>query len=187
MPAEPVVRPQDLEDLQEYCRQLLTELTSKDQLIAKLTHELALFRRYLYGRRSEKLEGDPAQLLLEFASWLTAMNAATPAEPAPAEAPSPAGRPRRGHGRRPLPGWLPRRRVQHALPAEQCACTKCGARLVQIGAETSEQLDYQPASLFVTEHVRFKYARPAQSSSSRRRCRPSRSTRGAPAQDSSPR
>jgi transposase len=29
---------------------------------------------------------------------------------------------------------------------------------VKIGEETSEQLDYRPASLFVTEHVRFKYA-----------------------------
>jgi transposase len=29
---------------------------------------------------------------------------------------------------------------------------------VKIGEETSEQLDYQPASLFVTEHVRFTYA-----------------------------
>jgi hypothetical protein len=59
--------PQAPEDLQQYCAQLLAELTEKTQLIDKLTHELALFRRYLYGRRSEKL--DPAQLLLEFASW----------------------------------------------------------------------------------------------------------------------
>jgi transposase len=29
---------------------------------------------------------------------------------------------------------------------------------VKIGEETSEQLDYQPAALFVTEHVRFTYA-----------------------------
>ncbi|MFQ5809289.1 MAG: hypothetical protein ACE5JM_06695, partial [Armatimonadota bacterium] len=39
--------------------------------------ELALFRRYLYGRRSEQL--DLAQLMLEFARWLTALNAAAPA------------------------------------------------------------------------------------------------------------
>jgi hypothetical protein len=32
-------------------------------------------------------------------------------------------------------------------------CAACGARLAKIGEETSEQLDYQPASLFVTEHV----------------------------------
>jgi len=48
--------------------------------------------------------------------------------------------------------------VEHALPEGQCACRACGARLVKIGEELSEQLDYTPASLFVTEHVRVKYA-----------------------------
>ena len=48
--------------------------------------------------------------------------------------------------------------MEHALPEDRCTCTACGAPLVQIGEETSEQLDYQPASLFVIEHVRFTYA-----------------------------
>jgi transposase len=152
MAAALAVLPEDPTDLRQFCTQLLAELTTKQQLIDKLTHELALFRRYLYGRRSEQL--DPAQLMLEFASWLTAMNAAPPAS----DAAPPAARPRAGHGRTPLPGFLPRRRVEHALPEAQCTCPECGARLVQIGEETSEQLDYQPASLFVTEHVRGKYA-----------------------------
>ena len=39
-----------------------------------------------------------------------------------------------------------------------CTCRRVARALVKIGEETSEQLDYQPASLFVTEHVRFKYA-----------------------------
>jgi len=158
-PALPVL-PEHPADLRAYCLQLLTELTAHQQLIAKLSHELELFRRYVYGRRSEKL--DPAQLLLEFASWLKAMHETAPAEAAgapdaPPSPPAPA-RPRPGHGRKPLPGFLPRRRVEHALPEAQCTCQACGARLVKIGEETSEQLDYQPASLFVTEHVRFKYA-----------------------------
>jgi transposase len=151
--------PEDPTDLHHYCVQLLAELSEKNQLIEKLSHELALFRRYLYGRRSEQL--DPAQLMLEFASWLKVLNEAA-AEGATDSTPSPPGsataRPRPGHGRKPLPAFLPRRRVEHALPEEQCTCRECGARLVKIGEETSEQLDYQPASLFVTEHVRFKYA-----------------------------
>ena len=73
-------------------------------------------------------------------------------------APAPAAPRPRGHGRTPLPALLPRRRVEHPLPEERCTCTACGARLVKIGEETSEQLDYQPASLFVIEHVRFTYA-----------------------------
>jgi transposase len=157
----PAALPEDPEDLRQYCWQLLAELQAQHQLVAKLTHELQLFRRYLYGRRSERLDVDPAQLLLEFASWLKAQQAAPPTGTDPsAPEPAPTSRPRAGHGRRPLPATLPRRRVEHALPDEQCTCQACGARLVQIGAEISEQLDYQPASLFVTEHVRFKYACP---------------------------
>src|SRR6266446_1865441 len=155
MTAPPAALPEDPEDLRQYCLQLLTELSEKQQLLDKLSHQLALFRRYLYGRRSEHL--DPAQLLLEFASWAQALNAeAAPAPPLPA-VPAPP-RPRVGHGRTPLPALLPRRRVEHVLPEDRCTCTACGAPLVKIGEETSEQLDYQPASLFVTEHVRVKYA-----------------------------
>ena len=155
MTATPAAVPTDPDDLRQYCLQLLTELGDKQQLIDKLTHQLALFRRYLYGRRSEHL--DPAQLLLEFASWVQAQETDAPAPPAPAPVTSPPPRPR-GHGRTPLPALLPRRRVEHPLPEERCTCTACGARLVKIDEETSEQLDYQPAALFVVEHVRFTYA-----------------------------
>jgi transposase len=158
MAGDPTVLPQHPEDLRQYCLQLLATLDEKDQVIDKLSHQLALFRRYLYGRRSEQL--DPGQLLLEFAAWATAQNeaAAAPAEP---PAPPPAPRPRRGHGRTPLPALLPRQRVEHTLPAAACACRTCGDALVKIGEETSEQLDYTPAALFVIEHVRGKYACPA--------------------------
>jgi transposase len=161
MAADVDALPQHPDDLRQYCLQLLGELQEQQQVIAKLSHQLDLFRRWMYGRRSEKL--DPAQLLLEFASWAKAINDAAAAEtsapseaaPAAAEAPS---RPRRGHGRKPLPALLPRQRVEHMLPDAECTCRACGAHLVKIGEETSEQLDYQPASLFVIEHVRFKYA-----------------------------
>ena len=72
--------PDTLEELRQYCAQLLAELSEQHQLVAKLSHELALFRRYLYGRRSEQL--DPAQLMLEFASWRQALHEAAPG-PAP--------------------------------------------------------------------------------------------------------
>src|SRR6266851_1446139 len=155
------VLPEHPADLREYCLQLLTEVTEQQQLIAKLSHELDLFRRYVYGRRSEKL--DPAQLLLEFAGWLKAMTEPVPAEGATDTPPNPLApalpRPRPGgHGRKPLPGFLPRQRVEHSLPEEQCTFRACGARLVKIGEETSEQLEYKPASFFVIEHVRGKYA-----------------------------
>jgi hypothetical protein len=50
--------PHNPDDLRQYCLQLLIELHDHKQVIAKLSHELELFRRYLYRRRAEKL--DPA-------------------------------------------------------------------------------------------------------------------------------
>ena len=44
------------------------------------------------------------------------------------------------------------------MPAHELACPCCGAARQRIGQETSEQLDYIPASLFVVEHIRPKYA-----------------------------
>ncbi len=157
MAADANALPHHPDDLRQFCLQLLTEVHDQQQVIAKLSHELELFRRYLYGRRSEKL--DPGQLLLEFASWVQALNKppAPATEAAPASNPAPA---RRGHGRTPLPAFLPRQRVEHPLPETQCTCAACGAPLARIGEETSEQLDYTPASLFITEHVRVKYACP---------------------------
>ena len=113
MTAMPDAVPTDPEDLRQYCQQLLAELGDKQQLIDKLTHQLALFRRYLYGRRSEHL--DPAQLLLEFASWVHAQGTEAMPPPPPVAPASP--RPR-GHGRTPLPALLPRRRVEYPLPEE---------------------------------------------------------------------
>src|SRR5713101_1260750 len=95
MATMPDTLPTDPADLQQYCLQLLTELSAQQDLVSKLSHQLALLRRYLYGRRSEQL--DPAQLLLEFARWVQAQEAEAtpPPPPVPAAArtwPHPAAR-----------------------------------------------------------------------------------------------
>jgi transposase len=50
--------------------------------------------------------------------------------------------------------------VEYDLPEAEKVCPCCQTPRLRIGTETSEQLDYQPASLFVVEHVRFKYVCP---------------------------
>jgi transposase len=66
---------------------------------------------------------------------------------------------RRPTGRRPLPGHLPRRRVEIDVPAadQQCAC---GQAKTRIGESVAEKLEYEPASFVVIETVRAKYACP---------------------------
>ena len=155
--------PEDPADLRELCLRLFAELKDKDHHIEKLRHELELFRRTLYGRRSEKL--DPDQLMLEFAQWVKAQQEATgvaasieTVESEQVEKKEPTKATTKGHGRGQLPGLLPRRRVVYELPEGQCQCRECGEKLVAIGEETSEQLEYKPASTFVIEHARIKYA-----------------------------
>ena len=65
---------------------------------------------------------------------------------------------RKGHGRRPLPASLPREEVLHELSAEERRCPCCGEPRPEIGRETSEQLEFVPASFKVLVHVRVKYA-----------------------------
>ena len=159
MAVEDLAIPNDPALLRQYTITVLEELRENRKLVAKLTHEIELFRRYLYGRRSETI--DPAQLALAFPQIRSALPEVDAAIPAVATLDGETTKvpTRKGHGRRAaLPAFLPRKRIEHVLPEETCRCGECGSRLDKIGEEITEQLDYAPASLFVNEHVRFKYA-----------------------------
>lgn len=143
-PAPPL--PTDVATLQGRVRELLATVADLRKAVAAQQHRIDDLTRRLYGKRSERVAGDnpvPGEV----------PPAAPPADPPP--------RRRRGHGRRPLPAHLPRERVEFDLSAAEKACPCCGRTRVRIGAETSEQLDYRPASLFVVERVRHTYACPS--------------------------
>jgi len=57
--------------------------------------------------------------------------------------------------RKPLPKHLPRETIVHDIEDKTCDC--CGHDLHRLGEETSEQLEFIPASVKVIEHVRPKY------------------------------
>jgi transposase len=143
--------PDDLAVCQQMIRELLDVLRVARRDNEHLQHRLELLLRRLYGPRAERL--DPHQ-----PSLFSDLQDPEPPPAPPAPPPEPAATPRKGHGRRPLPRDLPRRRVVHETPAAQRACPGCGRERSAVGEEVSEQLDYQPASLFVVEHVRCKYA-----------------------------
>jgi transposase len=153
----------------------------QEQKIEQLEHRLARLLQRAFGSRSEKL--DPDQLLLFDQEELAALSAELAADVAereaagasessaddqvndetggetgdqPAKDKSPAKR--NGHGRRTLPASLPREQKRYELTPEQRACPCCGEQRAEIGSETSEQLEYVPASYKVIEHVRVKYA-----------------------------
>ena len=139
------------------------------QTISQLEQQLARLLKQTYGPRRERL--DPDQLLLfdqtELAALAAELAAANQAKLAASpetsvgenQTPSPpANTPRRGHGRQPLPSTLPREQQLHELLAEERRCPCCGEPRCEIGRETSEQLEYVPASYKIIEHIRVKYA-----------------------------
>ncbi len=84
----------------------------------------------------------------------------TPAPPAasPDDAPVSRTTGRRGHGRRPVPADLPRERVEVDLADAEKPCPCCGVPRPRVGVDVSERLDYRPASVFVRETARVRYA-----------------------------
>jgi transposase len=128
-------------------------------LIEKLKLQIARFKRAQFGRSSERIGEQLAQLEL-LVEDLEA-NQASVAEAAPAEIPSreaSGASPAAEHQtRRELPAHLPRQRIEHA-PA--CNCRACGSTLIKIGEDVSEVLEYVPASFKVIRHVRPKLSCP---------------------------
>jgi len=132
-------------------------------------HELLLARfkaqmRRMFGRKAEHL--DPDQLEIPFEDLVDVAEAEKPQEidAQATEAPDAEDEGRepkkRGHARKLAPRELPRIRVEHPVSAEECTCADCREPMKKIGEETREELEYEPASLFVRVHVRAKYACP---------------------------
>ena len=154
--------PDDIGLLKQLIVALDAEKEKQEKLNEKLQHQLEQLLRWRYGQRSDRVSS--SQLALFEASAAVAEGPAQANEPAPDEDEAPAAAavpPKKpGHGRKPLPADLPRERVEYELGGEERKCPKCGAECKRIGSETSEQLEYVPASLFVIQHVRYKYACP---------------------------
>ena len=158
--------PNDLSLSHQLIVDLVGSLLDYQKRIEQLKQELERLRRYQFGRRSERLLGDA--VLFEFAGLLQAvLEKADEAEAKEkpegeteetAALKKPRGESKKGHGRGSLPEHLPKQRIEHTLSPQECQCSQCGHPLEPIGEEVSRQLDYQPASFYITEHVRIKYA-----------------------------
>ena len=114
----------------------------------RLRVQLARLRRMQFGRSSERLREQIAQLELALEELEAEPDAEL--EPPPAEPSADASPPRRG--RQPLPAHLPRREVEYRPTS--CACTQCGGVLRQVGTDVTEVLDYLPGRFQVIRHVR---------------------------------
>lgn len=151
--------PDDVEAMKDLYLQLWKALESSEHENQRLVDQLRRHLRARFGRKAETM--DEKQLLLAFARLQQpGAQPISPAEPAPEPDKPPAAAARRiekaGRGRRALPAGLPRVDVIHDLPTQDQVCS-CGKRMLRLGEEVSEQLDYVPSRLQVIRHIRPKY------------------------------
>lgn len=164
MEIDPHNLPSEVNVLQQIVLQLLQTVEDKDQLLARVQHQLAQLLRYRYGQKRERV--DENQLFLFAVQIIAARQRASAVSEGPVtglssrtdskerkEKPE-----RRGHGRKPLPKSLERRRVVFDLEESQRKCQHCQTPMQKIGEDVSERLEFFPASLQVIEEVRPKYA-----------------------------
>ena len=143
--------PSDVESLQRLVREQQAQLLSRDVLIEQLKLQLARLKRMKFGRSSEQLDAQIAQL--EFSLEELEVNAAAAA---PSEAP--AGAPASKPARKPLPDHLPREPHVHEPTTGARNCPECGGALRALGEDVSEVLEYVPEHWKVLKHVRPKYS-----------------------------
>ncbi len=159
----------DIDELQQLLRdahavidETATKLKAEQEEGDRLREMLRLHLQKRFGPSSEKWNQDQLQIFNEAEAELESEGKSDEAsEEVEITAESAPPKKVRKKGRRPLPEWLERREVVHDLAAEEKICPNDGSHVLRrIGEETSEQLEYIPATLQVIRNVRPKYACP---------------------------
>ena len=143
---------QRLSDHEQQSVQRERLITLKDTTIAKLTHEIAVLRRFRFGKKSEQVSGVQGSLLEEaVAADIAAIEEELqqltdhPRKATPPQQPK----------RQALSPELPRIEIRHEPDNATCAC---GCQLERIGEDVAEKLDYVPGVARVERHIRGKWA-----------------------------
>jgi transposase len=148
--------PDDVPALQTMIHELLATVKELSRDRDGLQERLHLLLQKLFGPKAERFDPNQPWLIAEMNPNLATSN--DTAEP-PADESAATDKPKaKGHGRKPLPENLRRERVEYTLTEAERVCPCCGVVCAKFGEDVSEQLDYHPASVFVRQNVRFKYA-----------------------------
>lgn len=123
-----------------------------------LQAELEQFRRWAYGRRTERIrEADGQRHLFELDPNVLPLSNAE--EISPEEPPASPPRKKR-RSRKDKLDHLPTRRISLDVSEEEKHCESCGGEKAQIGEDERRVLHYRPAVLEVEVYVLPKYACP---------------------------
>ncbi|BCD99865.1 IS66 family transposase [Marinagarivorans cellulosilyticus] len=147
---------ENAQDLQKQNKVLREQLASVKAERDFLLEQFNLARHRQFSPSSEKVGIQPS-LFNEAETEASSENEDITEEAAQQESNVP-DRPKAKPKRKPLPKDLPRETRIVDIADEEKVCPCCNGELHQFGEESSEQLEYIPASVKVIETVRPKYA-----------------------------
>lgn len=129
------------------------------QKIDYIAHDNRLLRKKLFGSSSEKLVMEEPSIqdeLYLFNEFELVAQEVDIEEAEPIYMPINTPATKKKSGRKALPAHLPRNIICHDLTSEEKRCA-CGNEMECIGAQMSEELEYVPAKIEVTQHRCMKY------------------------------
>ena len=132
------------------------EIKYRQAKIDQLTHEMAVLKRWKFGRSREQLDSAQASLLDETIDADIAAIEEELEQLAPSTKTNPETR--KQPKRAALPPELPRVDQHHEPESTTCTTAGCGCTLKRIGEDVSEKLDYTPGLFTVERHIRGKWA-----------------------------
>lgn len=154
--------PNDVDHLKRLVLGHRSRVQAQQLEIERLKIQLSRLRRWKFGRSSEQMDLEIAQIELT----LQALQATTP-PPTPPAAPEATAttkaavvRKRQHPVRRALPDHLPRETIIHVAPSVQngCTCAECGGKLRKLDQDVAEMLEFVPGYFKVIRHVREKHS-----------------------------
>jgi transposase len=176
LPDSVAAHERQIAELRQQNAQLQATLARYHEQLTQAAEQIALLKKALWSPRRERYVPDPNQSTLFQPEPPGASSGDAPsadadegtsgegetdgsADEPPGAAPD-RQQPRRRRKRIVFPQFLERRRVDHPLPDQERACGCCGQERIVIQEHVSEQLEIEPAKVYVSEHVRYTYACP---------------------------
>jgi transposase len=150
--------PNDIDTLKHMVIEMMVTLRQVRHSHEQIAHRVRLLLQRLYGPRTERYHPDQGLLFADFPGNDASADHLASTTPADDESKQSTKKKRRGkpHGRGKLPEDLPRRPIQHILTEAERLCS-CGQLRTDIGTDIRERVDWQPASIFVWQHIIHKY------------------------------
>ncbi len=138
--------------------ELLSKLHEENQL---LKQQLAYFKRMIFGQKRERVAPEVPEEQMTLEGLFDTAGAKIPGFAETKETITYDRRkPKKGHGRNPIPADLHREKIILDVPESEKVCSCCGTEKKKIGEDVTEELEYKPAVFYVNQYVKPKYVCP---------------------------